>query len=353
MGAEIIIGGKEVRNFSDPFVIAEVGINHNGEIEKAFQMIEVTKSVGADAVKFQTFKVHELISDPNLTYTYQSQGKEVTESMIDLFTRYEFNREQWLEVKKKCDQVGICFLSTPQNITDLNLLMEIGIDAVKVGSDDFTNLPLLKEYSKTGKPLIISSGMADMGEIFQALDTVGAFEGYPVVLLLCISQYPTPIDDINLRRIQTLMKAFPDIPIGFSDHSQGALASSVATGLGACLIEKHFTLDRNLAGPDHWFSEDPDSLKDLLKSIRFSYRMMGSSILKPSKEEEKMKYLARRSVAATKDIGVGEVFTTDNTGLNRPGDGLAPRFFDDVIGKVATRPLKKGDVVKMGDFSHG
>lgn len=348
--AEISIGNRVITKGSQPFIIAEAGINHNGEMEKAFEMICIAKKSGADAIKFQTFKADQFISDPNLMFTYKSQGLEITESMLDMFRRYEFSEKEWYLIKKKCDEQGIMFLSTPQNTLDLEMLLKIGIPAIKVGSDDFNNLPLLKRYSQTGLPIILSIGMADLGEVYQSLSLVGTLDGYPIVLLLCTSQYPTPAADTNLRKLKTLSAAFPMTPMGFSDHTEGPLASSLAVALGAVLIEKHFTLSHDLPGPDHWFAEDPDGLQIWIKSIREAYEMLGNGIVRPTYEEEKMKILARRSIVALEDIEVGGIFKTHNIGMKRPGNGISPSMFDHILGLTVQRKMKKGDQLKWGDF---
>ena len=333
-----------------PFIIAEAGINHNGSIDLAYDMIETAYISGADAIKFQTFKAEEFVSNEDQLYTYKSKGQEITESMLEMFKRYEFAPDEWFKIKKKCDEVGIIFLSTPQNATDLDLLMEIGIPLIKVGSDDFTNLPLLKDYSGTRLPMILSCGMADLGEIYQSLDCIGTFNGYPTILLLCTSQYPTPLKDVNLLKLKTLNNAFPMVTLGFSDHTQGSLASSLAVAMGASVFEKHFTTDNNLEGPDHWFSENPKGLKSWINSIRDSYSILGSSTVKPTKEELKMRSVARRSIIALKDINKGESFTKSNIGLKRPGDGLPPVLFDRIIGKKADKVLIKGQQLSLGDI---
>ena len=209
------------------FIIAEAGINHGGSLKKAFKLIDQAKTAGANAIKFQTFKAKEVCNDKDQTYTYRSQGKEITESMLEMFERYELPNEAWKILKEESKRVGIQFFSTPQNISDLQILLDIGVPAIKVGSDDFTNLPLLKSYSKTNLPLILSCGMSNLGEVYEALDTVGGLDGYPVILLLCTSQYPTPPEDTNLSRIKTLRHAFPGIPIGFSDHTLGIEAAQI------------------------------------------------------------------------------------------------------------------------------
>jgi len=343
------IDSKKLKNYGKPFIVAEAGINHDGEIEKAFEMIEVAKASGVDAVKFQTFRAEEFCGDKAQTFTYQSQGKEVTESMFEMFKRYEFTRDEWFQIKKKCDDEEILFLSTPQNRPDLDLLLELGLPAIKVGSDDFTNLPLLEDYVTTNLPMIVSCGMSDLAEVYQALDVIGTFEGYPTILLLCTSQYPTPPEDVNLLKLKTLANAFPDLILGFSDHTKGSLASSLAVGFGAVFFEKHFTLDNNLTGPDHWFSENPESLKAWVESIHQSYKMMGNALVKPTSKELEMRKLARRTIVILKDIKQGDELTEDNIGLRRAGSGLAPVLIKDMLGSFASRKLVKGNLLELED----
>jgi N,N'-diacetyllegionaminate synthase len=349
----ITIRNKEIKKDGAPFIIAEVGINHNGSLEKAFKMINVAKNAGADCVKFQTFKAHEFVGDPNQMFTYKSQGKEVTESMLEMFKRYEFSDEEWKSIKKRCDEEDIIFMSTPQNKSDLDLLLQIGIPAIKIGSDDFTNIPLLKEYVKTGLPVIISLGMADISEVYQALDVTGALDGYPIILLLCTSEYPTPSDKVNILKLKTLRNSFPNLILGFSDHTQGPLAASLAIALGATVFEKHFTLDKDLEGPDHWFSEDPASLKLWIDTIRNSYIMLGDALIRPTEAEKKMRVLARRSIVAIKDIEKGEGLNELNIGLRRPGNGIPPLFYDEILGKKHMKAIKKGSLIKWEDLANG
>lgn len=348
---QVQINQFTISSDSRPFIVAEAGINHNGKLEKAFEMIKIAKKAKVDAIKFQTFKAEEFIVDSKLLFTYKSQGNEITEPMLDMFKRHEFSDEQWSSIKKKCDEENIIFLSTPQNPSDLKLLLELGISAIKVGSDDLTNLPLLKNYASAGLPMIISSGMSNITEINEALSVIGTFDGHPTVLLLTTSQYPTPPEDVNLLKLNTLSKVFPDIPLGFSDHTQGLLASSLAVALGARFFEKHFTLDHNLPGPDHWFSEEPLGIEKWANSIKISYTMLGKKDIRPTPSEENMKILARRSVVAISDIDKGELLNMVNVGLRRPGDGLQPKFLDQVMGKRATRNISKGSKLQFGDFN--
>jgi hypothetical protein len=216
---EVVIKGRRIGPAHPAFIIAEAGINHNGKVERALEMVLAAKQAGADAIKFQTFKADEFVGDPNQTYTYRSQGREITESMLAMFRRYELPREAWFAIKAECDQRDIIFMSTPQNRSDLDLLLEVGIPAIKVGSDDFTNLPMLRSFANEELPLILSCGMADMADVYRSLEVVGALDGRPTVLLLCTSQYPTPPADVNLRKLTTLQAAFPMLTLGFSDHT--------------------------------------------------------------------------------------------------------------------------------------
>ena len=337
-------------NYGKPFIVAEAGVNHNGEISTALKMVTTAKKVGAHAIKFQTFKAEEFCGSPAQEFTYLSQGNEVTESMLEMFKRYEFSRSEWFQIKQKCDEEDILFMSTAQNRSDLDLLLEIGIPAVKVGSDDFTNLPLLKDYASTGLPMIVSCGMADFSDVYNALNTIGSLDGYPTVLLLCTSEYPTSAENVNLLKLKTLSDAFPQLILGFSDHSQGQLASSLAVALGACCFEKHFTLDNDLPGPDHWFSENPDGLAAWAKSINDSYKILGNPIVRPTDSEISMRTIARRSIVVLQNIEAGERFTPNNLGLRRPGSGLPPVWFHKVLQYSARRKLNAGKVLEVNDI---
>jgi N-acetylneuraminate synthase/N,N'-diacetyllegionaminate synthase len=333
-----------------PYVIAEAGINHNGDLDIAFKMIEAAKKCGADAVKFQTFKAEEFCGDPKQMFTYTSQGESVTESMLDMFKRVEFTEGDWYKIRKHADTVGIEFLSTPQNLGDLELLMKLGVSAIKVGSDDLTNEPLIQKYSLSGLPLILSTGMSDEVEIESALIASGFHEGNSVALLVCTSQYPTPPQDVNISRVITLRTKYPTLTLGFSDHTEGNEAAILSVGLGAIIFEKHFTLDHQLPGPDHWFSPDPTELKKWVESIHLAYQMKGTGALTPSKAELEMRILARRSVTVIKEIKKGEKFSELNLGQRRPGDGIPPKDISRFLDKVAQKDLNVGHKVSFQDI---
>jgi sialic acid synthase SpsE len=343
-----IIGNKRIGPQEQPYCIAEVGINHNGDLDSAFQMIKVAKESGADAVKFQTFRAVEFCGDSQ-KFSYKSQGKIVTETMLDMFQRYEFTKEQWFEIKKECDKQLITFMSTPQNRTDLDLLLEIGIPAIKVGSDDLTNVPLIRSYAKEKLPLILSSGMSDLAEIYSSINIAGGFDGHPVAILLCTSQYPTLPEEVHLTRLKTLKNALPGITIGFSDHTKGPLASSLAVALGATILEKHFTLDHNLPGPDHWFSEDPCGLKEWVSSIRTAYTMKGNPLVRPTLLESKNKNEYQRHLVAACDINIGDIFTENNITSRRVEGGLGfpPSYIDYLLSRKAPKNYKQGEPLEL------
>ncbi len=343
------INGREIGINNPPYCIAEVGINHNGSLDQAKKMIEVAKQAGADAVKFQTFKADEFCI-PGQMFTYKSQGKEVIESMLEMFSRFELPQSSWVEIKNYCEKVGITFFSTPQNITDLETLQKVGVPAIKVGSDDLTNLPLISKYRESGLPIILSSGMSDISEVYKALEAANWFEGYPIALLLCTSQYPTPPQDVHISKIATLKNAFPGLLIGFSDHTQGPLAASLAVSFGARIFEKHFTLDKELPGPDHWFSEDPVGLSDWITNIHKADTMLGCPHVRPTETENEVRLIARRSLVAINNIICGEKFSDTNIGLKRTGGGLPPDFIYQVIGLTSSRDIKKGEKISLGDF---
>lgn len=350
MLTKIRIGRYFIGKGCGPFIIAEAGINHNGELKKAFAMIKAAKECGADAIKFQTFKAEEFISDHTQIFTYYSQGKKVTEPMFAMFKRCEFSASEWFRIKEKCDKEGILFLSTAQNRTDLDLLLKIGIRAIKVGSDDFTYTSLLKDYAKTGLPIILSCGMADLDEIKISLNAAGAFKGYPVILLYCISQYPAPAQDVNMLKLKTLRESFPGLTVGFSDHTQTDTAAVMAVAFGACVFEKHFTLDKGLPGPDHWFSENPQGLKSWVLAVRRAHTMLGSAEVVPTRSEQGMRIIARRSIVAARDIKKGEILALDNLALKRPGTGLPVSQLQKITGRRARRNIKNDTLIKRGDF---
>lgn len=345
MVATIKINDKELGKDKPCFIIAEAGINHNGDIKTAKEMIKVAKEAGVDAIKFQTFTAEEFIKDHDEEYEYESQGKKVKESMIKMFKRHEFSKEEWESIANYCKEQDIIFFSTPQNESNLNLLLDIGIPLIKVGSDDLTNLPLLETYAKKDIPMMISTGMANIQEVEEAVDTIKKYNNQ-LVIFHCISSYPTDLNELNLNAIHSLKEKFKDDIIGFSDHSEGILAAIVSTAKGSKVFEKHFTLDKNMPGPDHMFSADPEEISLIVRKIRETETSLGDYEKKPTEKETEMIKVARRSIVSIKDIEEGEELTLDNISLKRPGTGIEPKFIREVIGKKAKTNIKKNTILK-------
>ncbi len=343
------IGDRWIGEGEPCFTIAEAGINHNGDVNIAKRMIETAFECGVDTIKFQTFSAEEFITDENLEYTYISQGKEITEPQIEMFNRVELSDEDTKSLPQFASQIGIMFLSTPSNPAAVDLLCEIGVPAIKVGSDDLTNYPLLECIASKGKPIILSTGMATIGEVEKAINTIEKSGNEEIILLHCVSSYPADAREVNLRAMDTLRLAF-QLPVGFSDHTQGIEVALAAVARGACIIEKHFTLDRGLPGPDHRFSADPAELSALVAGIRNVEQALGSSEKGPSDKEMEMIGLARRSIVANVDIPAGTVVSKDMLYLKRPGTGLSADILPYLEGRKAKRAIKKGEMVRLEDI---
>lgn len=346
----ISIDEKKIGEDYPPFIIAEAGINHNGDINLAKKMILEAKKAGVDAIKFQTFYAKDFIQDRTVTYTYKSNGVEVTEPIIDMFERCEFTADQWKELKEFCDEEKILFLSTPGNVSDLELLMSIDVKAVKVGSDDFVNIPLIRRYAKEQVPLLLSCGMATEDEIDLTLKTAGLYENKELCLFLCTSEYPTPPEDVNIRKLLTLHEKYPELILGLSDHTTGSVAAVMAVAYGAKIFEKHFTLDHKFPGPDHWFSEEVDGLKKWVSDIRTADRMLGIKSLQPTKKEKRIRNEYRRSITTLCDIKKGDIFTENNLCMRRPGNGMLGYMWEKVIGKCAKNDIGTNVQLKMEDI---
>lgn len=336
------IGGNEAC-----FIIAEAGINHNGDINIAKKMIDAAKESGVDAVKFQTFKAEEFISDKSETYTYKSQGKEITESMYEMFKRYEFKKEEWIEISEYCKKKDILFLSTPQNPSDLDFLLDIvDLPIIKVGADDLTNLDLMSYYASKGKPMIISAGMAYISEIEDAVETIRKQNNEKLMILHCISSYPAEAEEVNLKKMLTIAQAF-EVVVGFSDHTMGSTASIGAVTLGAKIIEKHFTLDKNMEGPDHWFSSDISELKELVDNIRYIESALGSSRVVPTNREIETRKIGRRSIVASKNLKKGHVIKAEDLDYKRPGTGLPVKFKKYLIGHKINCNIESNQLINF------
>lgn len=344
----IRVGNRLIGTGQPCFLVAEIGINHNGDFELATTMIEAAAKAGADGVKFQNYRTEDFLADRTLTYTYKSQGREVTESQWDMFKRCE-PKADWLErLKKFCDDRGIIFFSTPTSEEGVRELVEIGVPLLKNGSDYLTHLPLLEYMGKTGVPIIVSTGMADQQDIDDAVGAVRKGSS-PLILLHCTSAYPTPHQDVNLRRMTSLRERYA-VPVGFSDHTEGWYAAVQAVTLGACLVEKHFTLDHNLPGPDQYFSSTPDEFSSLVLQVRNGEQRLGCAEIIPADVEKKGRLEYRVSAVASEDLSKGAVVTANQIRFQRPGMGILARDLGRYLGRPLLHPVSKGTHLQPSDF---
>ena len=328
------------------FIIAEAGVNHNGSIDLAKKLIDVASEAGADAVKFQTFKAENLVSKSAKKAKYQVENTGSDESQLEMIKKLELGFDEFEELKKYCDEKEIMFLSTPFDDDSIEFLDNLGLKIFKIPSGEITNLPYLKKIGSLNKKVILSTGMADLGEIEDALEVLisAGTKKENITVLHANTEYPTPIDDVNLKAMQTIACAF-DVKVGYSDHTLGIEVPIAAVAMGGEVIEKHFTLDRNLPGPDHRASLEPDELKTMVKAIRDIEKALGDGIKRPSKSERKNKEIVRKSIVARKNIKKGEKFTEENLTVKRPGNGISPMRWDEIIGKVAQRDYDKDDLI--------
>lgn len=318
------------------FIIAEAGVNHNGSLDNAKRMVECAAEAGADAIKFQTFKAETLVCKNAQKAEYQKEATGNEESQFEMLKKLELTEEEYEELKRYCGEKHIMFLSTPFDLDSLRYLNEIGIEIIKIPSGEITNYPYLREIGKLRKPIIMSTGMSTMAEVEEAVEVLQINGARDITLLHCNTQYPTPYGDVNLRAMLALKDKF-HTEVGYSDHTLGIEIPIAATAMGATVIEKHFTLNRGMEGPDHKASLEPDELKCMIQSIRNVEQAMGTGIKEPTNSEYKNILVARKSIVARKQIQAGESFTEENITTKRPGDGMSPMRWNEVIGKTASR----------------
>lgn len=343
----ITIEQRAIGAGSPAFVIAEIGVNHNGDPEIAHKMIDAIADVGCDCVKFQTFSAAEFCNNPDDVYEYVSQGKVVRESMLEMFQRLELKRDEFVKLFAHARERGLAAMSTPTDRAAVDLLVDIGVEAFKVGSDDLVYSPFLKYVAGKGKPVIISTGMAALEDVERAVFALEAAGNRELVILHCVSLYPTPEDEVNLRRIETLRRTFPQAVVGFSDHSWGIRAALGAVALGASVIEKHFTLDNDMPGPDHRFSANPQQLGDLVREVRLLEKQLGRSTFELSGEEQKMAALCHRSIYAGRALPKGQVLSDRDFVYRRPGTGLMPYHTDSLVGRRLNTAIAEGTALSF------
>ncbi len=329
------------------FIIAEAGVNHNGSVERAKQMVEAAAKAGADAIKFQTFKAETLVTKNAAKADYQKKTSKANETQFEMLKKLELSHGSHLELIKTCELNKIEFLSAPFDLTTIDLLKKIGISKWKIPSGEITNLPYLRKIAAFGQEIILSTGMADLQEIKAAVlvFTTAGVSLEKISLLHCNTEYPTPMEDVNLKAMETLKSSFPGVGIGYSDHTKGIEIPIAAVALGAGIIEKHFTMDKNLPGPDHSASLLPGELAQMVRSVRNIEKALGNGIKKPSPSEKKNIPIARKSIVAACSIAVGEKFTSENLAVKRPGNGISPMKWDDMIGRCADKKYKKDDLL--------
>lgn len=329
-------------------IIAEAGVNHNGSLDLAKQLVASAAAAGADLVKFQSFITGNSISRQAPKAEYQKSTTGTDESQYEMVRKLELSRADHEELIEECRRHGIGFFSTAFDSNSFDMLIELGLNQVKIPSGELTNLPLLRYMTRLGMPVILSTGMAGLGDIEAALDVIEK-AGTPrslITLLHCTTEYPTPMEDVNLRAMISLKSAF-GVEVGYSDHTSGIEIPIAAVALGATVIEKHFTLDRSLPGPDHQASLEPQELKAMVDAIRNIERALGDGIKRPSASELKNKPIARKSLVASRPIRAGEAFDADNLDSKRPGTGISPMRWDEVIGRTAPRDFAADELIEL------
>jgi N,N'-diacetyllegionaminate synthase len=329
-------------------IIAEAGVNHNGSIDLARQLIDVAVEAGADAVKFQSFKADSLVTRIAAKAEYQKKTDLVAESQYEMLKRLELGESEHLELMQYCKNRCIQFLSTPFDESSISLLQRLGMDTFKVPSGEITNLPYLRRVAEAANTVILSTGMSNLGEIESALNILmlGGVPRNKITVLHATTEYPCPMDEVNLSAMQTIRQAF-GVNVGYSDHTEGIEISLAAVAMGARIIEKHFTLDRNMEGPDHRASLEPAQLRLLVRSIRNIERAMGDGIKCATQSERLNMKVARKSIVAARSIPIGEVFDETNLTVKRPAEGLSPMRWDDLIGTCAGRDYQPDEMIKL------
>jgi N,N'-diacetyllegionaminate synthase len=340
----IQIAGRWVGSGYPCFIIAEAGVNHNGDLNLAKQLIDVAADAGADAVKFQTFHADNIVTRTAEKAEYQKSTTSSDESQYDMIRKLELPDDAFRELSAYANAKGIIFLSTPFDERSVDLLDDIGVPAFKIPSGEITNFPLLKKVAEKHRPIILSTGMATLGEVEEAFQYLKENGSEDIVLLHCTTSYPAPIESVNLRAMNTLRCAF-QVPVGYSDHTEGITIPIAAVAMGARVIEKHFTIDRTLPGPDHQASLEPQELQAMVISIRDVECALGNGIKIPSCIEEKNSINIRKSIVAVRSIKKGSILNADDLGIRRPGTGINPKYLYYIIGKRVNTDISQEEVL--------
>ena len=330
------------------FIIAEAGVNHNASLERAHELIDVAAKTGVDAIKFQTAVIEEEVSENSVLVDYQQKGGSQFKNQLELARSIHLPNHVWSELKKHAEEIGLIFMSSAFSVAGVSILADLGIDIYKIPSGEVTNLPYLRKIGAVAQKAILSTGMAEMKEIENAISVLEAagLARENITVLHCNTEYPTPFSDVNLKAMLQIRDSLK-VEVGYSDHTVGSEVPIAAVALGATVIEKHFTLDRNLPGPDHKASLEPGELKSMVSAIRNIEQALGKSVKEPSESELRNMRLVRKSIVAKQAIAEGEIFDESNLAIKRPGDGISPMEWDNVVGKVAKLNFKKDDQIVL------
>jgi len=345
-GRTIRIGAREVGPGHPCFIVAEAGVNHNGDIELARQLVNVAAEAGADAVKFQTFKADRLVSARAPKADYQLRTTDATESQLDMIRRLELSPDAHHELIECCMDRNVLFMSSPFDEGSADLLNQLGVGVFKMPSGEITNLRLLDHVACMRKPMIVSTGMSSLGEVETAVRTIESAGNNSLVLLHCVSNYPANPAEVNLRAMHTMAAAF-DVPVGYSDHTRGTEVALAAVAMGACVVEKHFTLSRNLFGPDHQMSLEPDEFSAMARGIRTVESALGDGRKEPAAGEANTAAVTRKSLVAARDIPAGTTLTDELIAVMRPGTGLAPSALPFVVGRSTKERIAAGTIIDL------
>ncbi|HEY5557159.1 N-acetylneuraminate synthase [Acetobacterium sp.] len=328
------------------FIIAEAGVNHNGSIDIAKEMVDNAKEAGADCIKFQTFIAENLVSKNAEKAEYQKKQTDSNENQLDMLKKLELSFDEFIELNEYCKHKNIEFLSTAFDLDSIDFLMKLDMKRWKIPSGEITNLPYLIKIAKTGKPIILSTGMSTMDEIKETVKVLKENGCGNITLLHCTTEYPTPYKNVNLRAMNTIQDE-TKMPIGYSDHTKGIEVSIAAVAMGAIVIEKHFTMDKNMEGPDHKASLEPNELKAMVKAIRNIELALGNGVKIPAESEIKNMKITRKSIMASNCINKGEVFTEENLTVKRPGNGISSMMWFEVLGQTAIKNFKEDELIEL------
>lgn len=350
MMRDIQINGKTIGAQTPVFLIAEAGVNHNGDLNTAKRLIDIAAECKVDAIKFQTFITEKLITKSAPKVEYQKISSNDKENFYEMIKKYELSKDDFRILKKYSTKNGIIFLSTPFDETSVEWLEELNIPAYKIGSGDMNNFPLIKLICSKKKPILLSTGIATLNEVKESVKFIESMGIEDIVIFQCTTSYPAPLEEINLNVIDTYLKEFPNIIIGFSDHSIGIETSIGAVAKGVKVIEKHFTLDKSMEGPDHKASMDPKELRDWVNAIRKIEMALGSNIKKPSKNELEIAKIARKSIISLKNLKPGDIIRSEDIIIKRPGYGIPPKEYENIIGKKVINPIIKDSLIRWEDI---